>query len=180
MPSTTTARNRSDARTTIITACVIIGLTAFDLGRALFKGVIDTALSAAIPEGIHWSELNTGPAVCYGIGLTLKVLGIVGICIFLIRAARPMLRGEIFTRSNARNLSSASWCVVIWVVGQFAFELIGDNLAAHQFGIDWWYDQLHTSQLGLALPLGFITCLTLFTVVIRRGITLEEDVDGLV
>lgn len=164
-----------------IAACTVIAiLIGLDLLNPYFDGYFNTRLSAALPEGLRISELS-GAALWtlhiakIGQGLTLLVL------LFAIgRSALAMLRGEIFTKRNARLVTLASWMTLAWGILRFAVEGLGNNFAAHQLGIDYWWDLPSRGSTELTFWLTILVLISSFAITIKRGIALEEEVEGLV
>lgn len=91
-----------------------------------------------------------------------------------------MLRGQVFNTKNIRPLNGMTIGILVWFIGRFMLEGLGNNWASSQLGIDWWASQDGTSLGELALPYLFVCTLQLFSAAIKRGCTLEEEVEGLV
>jgi len=148
--------------------------------RELATGEFSTALSAAIPEGLGKHNLDGGPFWMLAAALTVKIAAILIIAFFAYRLVKPMLRGQVFNTKNIRLLNGMTVGILIWFIGRFVLEGLGNNWASSQLGIDWWASQDGTSLGELALPYLFVCTLQLFSAAIKRGCKLEEEVDGLV
>ena len=93
-----------------------------------------------------------------------------------------MIRGNVFTARNAQSLKYASWAAMAWIFIRLGAEGLANNFAAHELGIDWWW-----TSPGAGTPLSdmapaFILSITLgvLSTVVKRGMALEDEVDGLV
>lgn len=155
----------------------LIAISAFNLAM---DTRFDTPLSAAVPDGLRMYELSGGAFWLLMISFVGKYLALLAIPFLMFPAASSMLRGEVFTKRNSTLVTAISFAVLIWGIFTFVVERIGNNLAAHQLGIDYWYDIKSNPDSNLAFWVITLLLIALFSVVIKRGITLEEDVDGLV
>ena len=171
-------------RREINTAAGICLLTIVILGptylRELATGRFSTALSAAIPEGLSKHNLDGGPFWMLTAALVVKIAAILIIAFFTYRLVKPMLRGQVFTTKNIRFLNGIAIGILVWFIGRFPLEGMGNNWASSQLGIDWWSSQSGTSFGELALLYLFACALQLFSAAIKRGSKLEEEVEGLV
>ena len=148
---------------------IILGPTYL---RDLATGNFSTALSAAVPEGLSKHNLDGGPFWLLSAALAVKIAAILIIAFFAYRLVKPMLRGQVFNTKNIRLLNGMTIGIVVWFIGRFALEGMGNNWAAAQLGIDWWASQSGTSLGDLALPFLFACVLQLFSAAIKRGCTL--------
>lgn len=170
-------REINTAATISLFTIVILGPTYL---RDLATGRFSTALSAAIPEGLSKHNLDGGPFWMLTAALVVKIAAILIIAFFTYRLVKPMLRGQVFTTKNIRFLNGMTIGILIWFIGRFPLEGMGNNWASSQLGIDWWASQDGTSLGELALPYLFVCTLQLFSAAIKRGCKLEEEVEGLV
>ena len=148
--------------------------------RDLATGHFSTALSAAIPEGLGKHNLDGGPFWMLAAALAVKIAAILIIAFFAYSLVKPMLRGQVFNTKNIRLLNGMTAGILVWFIGRFVLEGLGNNWASSQLGIDWWASQDGTSLGELALPYLFVCTLQLFSAAIKRGCKLEEEVEGLV
>lgn len=181
----TTPQPTSQAeRREINAAAGIALLTIIILGptylRDLATGRFSTALSAAVPEGLSRHNLDGGPFWMLTAALVVKIAAILIIAFFTYRLVKPMLRGQVFTTKNIRLLNGMTIGILVWFIGRFPLEGMGNNWASSQLGIDWWSSQSGTSFGELALLYLFVCALQLFSAAIKRGCKLEEEVEGLV
>ncbi|MER0071363.1 hypothetical protein ABRP93_09670 [Corynebacterium sp. KPL2850] len=175
--SQTERREITAAATLCLFTIVILGPTYL---RDLVTGRFSTALSAAIPEGLSKHNLDGGPFWMLTAGLVVKIAGILIIAFFAYRLVKPMLRGQVFNTKNIRFLNGMTIGILVWFIGRFPLEGMGNNWASSQLDIDWWASQSGSSLGELALPYLFVCTLQLFSVAIKRGSKLEEEVEGLV
>lgn len=179
-PTPVSRTDRSDLVSIIIICALVVLMTLPEVIRTLTDRSFNTRLSAAVDGGLPIDQLSTGATALLGAGLVVKILSLFLVAACLALAARPMLRGEFFARRNSQLLMTAGYGLIGWVIGRFALEGLGNNMAAAQLGLDHWFDGPRTPSSELALVFLFGAVLLLFAVVIRRGTRLQEDVDGLV
>ncbi|WP_238402085.1 hypothetical protein [Corynebacterium macginleyi] len=181
----TTPQPTSQAERREINAAAFICLfTIVILGSTYLRDLVterfSTALSAAIPEGLSKHNLDGGPFWMLTAGLIVKVAGILIIAFFAHHLVKPMLRGQVFNMKNVRFLNGMTFGILVWFIGRFPLEGMGNNWASSQLEIDWWSNQSGSSLGELALPYLLVCTLQLFSAAIQRGCKLEEEVEGLV
>ena len=140
-----------------------------------------TRLSPAVAGGIAADQLTTANVAMYIAALAIKFLTLAVMAWAIISAVRPMARGEVFTLSNARWLRVATWALFIWGIARIGIEGLANNFAASTLDIDsWWDTGAGTPLSDLAPALILMVTLGLMSTIIRRGVPLKEEVDGLV
>ena len=124
-------REINTAATISLFTIVILGPTYL---RDLATGRFSTALSAAIPEGLSKHNLDCGPFWMLTAALVVKIAAILIIAFFTYRLVKPMLRGQVFTTKNIRFLNGMTIGILIWFIGRFPLEGMGNNWASSQLG----------------------------------------------
>lgn len=162
----------------------VIGVLVFAAAFLLYYVVsiavrqeFDTPLGHAV-GGVSIAELNTAQVVLYSIGIGLKVLCLFGMIGVLTAAARNMLRGQFFTVANVRFFTAACFLLLAASFGWFV-EGMGDNWYAAQIGMENWPGP-GPSVPSFVLWYVLLLTLSLVAVAVRRGVRMQEDVDGLV
>ena len=145
-------------------------------------GMFITRLSPALPGGIVAADLPPGLTSFYIAALSAKYLLLAATGILIARAVIPMMHGSIFTARNAQSLKYASWAAMAWILVRLGAEGLSNNFAAHELGIDWWWTSPGAGTPLSDLAPAFILSITLgvLSTVVKRGMALEEEADGLV
>lgn len=144
-------------------------------------GSFITRLSPALPQGLLASELSTGAATFLTVAIALKFAALAVTAAFIAKALVPMMKGRVFAASNARDLSIATWAMGAWIVIRLGVEGMANNMAAHELGIEhWWETSARTPLSDIAPAFALIITLGVLVSVVKRGTKLEEEVDGLV
>lgn len=179
-PEKKAKKERNDIGAAIFIAVLTIALILPNYARDVFDGTFNTALSAAVPEGLGAHNLDGGAYWMLMTALILKIVAIFAAAGFIFSLARTMQQGKLFDSRSTRSLNGLAVCIFVWAIARFGIEGMGNNWAASDLGIDWWGDQTGTPLAELAIPYIAVCVLILFSVAIKRGSALEEDVDGLV
>lgn len=144
-------------------------------------GSFITRLSPALPQGLLASELSGGAATFLTVAITLKFTALAVMAVFIAKALVPMSTGRVFTASNARALTIASWGVGAWILIRLGVEGLANNMAAHELGVEhWWNTGSGTPLSDIAPAFALMITLVVLVSVVKRGAKLEEEVDGLV
>ena len=162
-----------------IFAYALSGLVLVYYVASIFtKGEFDTSLGDALGGGIPIAELTTGQVVMYGIAVGVKALALAALIVVLTLAARSPLRGEFFTLANSRYFSAASFILLAGGIGWF-FEGMADNWYSSSIDFDRW-SGFAAKPPEFVVFYVFLLTLSLMAVGVRRGVRMQEDVDGLV
>lgn len=162
-----------------IFAYALSGLVLVHYVASIFiQGEFDTSLGDALGGGIPIAELTTGQIVMYGIAVGVKTLTLAALIVVLTLAARNMLRGEFFTPANSRYFSSACFILLAGGLGWF-IEGMADNWYSSSIDFDQW-SGFAAKPPEFVVFYVFLLTLSLVAVAVRRGVRMQEDVDGLV
>lgn len=138
-----------------------------------------TDLSAAIPGGLTFDALPTGPFAYLLAGFIVKVVSL-AVSIWGVTAVLYRIRrGELFSRQSTKAASIAGYGLLGWLVGVL-FEGMGDNFAARHLGIEQWASGSLINNSTMVIVWLLITLVFIVDMAIKRAVKLEEDVDGLV
>ncbi|MDY5786283.1 hypothetical protein [Corynebacterium sp.] len=144
-------------------------------------GSFITRLSPALPQGLLAGELSGGAVTFLTTALVLKYAALTATAVFLARALVPMMRGEIFTAGNIRNLNVAGWMMGVWILVRLGVEGMANNLAASELGVEHWWETASRTPLSDIAPAFALTItLGILASVVKRGAALEKEVEGLV
>lgn len=162
-----------------IFAYAISGVVLVNYVASIFiKGEFDTSLGDALGGGIPIAELTTGQVVMYGLAVGVKALALAALIVVLTLAARSMLRGEFFTLANSRYFWAATLILLAGSVGWF-IEGMADNWYSSSIDFDRW-SGFAAKPPEFVVFYVFLLTLSLMAVAVRRGVRMQEDVDGLV
>lgn len=150
--------------------------------RMAYTGIATTRLSPAVEGGIKFSEMPELAQALYGIGFVGKYACLLAAVAFMAMAARNISKGIVFDETNARLMAATSGAALSFFIFRLAFEGMGNNMMAAQYGIEHWFEDFGAgtpmSDLAPAFILGIMA--GMLATILRRGAKLEEDVDGLV
>lgn len=180
-PSRQSRETDSDFRSSIIGIAFLAVWIIPEIFTMARNGIFLTRLSPAVAGGIAADQLTAANVAMYIVAMAIKFLALAVLAWAIISAVRPMVRGEVFTLANARWLQVATWALFVWGIARFGIEGLANNFAASTLNIDWWWDSGSGTPLSdIAPALLLLFTLGLMATIIRRGVPLKEEVDGLV
>ena len=97
----------------------------------------------------------------------------------LILLARQLLKGQFFTAYNVKCFTIGSLSCGVYFLGIF-IQNMGTNKMAAKLNLRSWFDYSEAQSLDYIAMFLFIETLVLLAVVIRRGISMQEDQEGLI
>ena len=112
-------------------------------------------------------------------GFLLSILGIIAVATTLILLARQLLKGQFFTAYNVKCFTIGSLSLGVYFLGVFV-QNMGANEMAAKLNLRSWFDYSEAQSLDYIAMFLFIETLVLLAVVIRRGISMQEDQEGLI
>lgn len=183
MTAPATGPSRKDFNSAVASIFIVLALwCAPEVASMARHGMFITRLSPALPGGIVAADLPRGLVASYITALGVKYLLLALTGVLIARAVIPMMRGSVFTAHNAQSLKYASWAAMAWILVRLGAEGLSNNFAAHELGIDWWWTNPGAGTPLSDLAPAFILSITLgvLSAVVKRGMALEEEVDGLV
>lgn len=154
-PNKAAKSERHDLIGTVVVCSFIAVLVGLRLLTPFLDGYFNTKLSAALPQGLLASELSGAALWTLSIAHVSQLLTLLALIVAIGFSAILMLRGDIFTKRNERLAMATSWLVLIW-------------------------DLTSGGTTDVAFWLLTIVLIGSFAITIKRGIKLEEEVDGLV
>lgn len=169
---------RRDIGASIFAYAISGFVLAYYVVSIFIKGEFDTPLGEALGGGVPITELTAKQMVMCGIAIGIRVLGLAGLVVVLTLAARNMIRGNFFTLANARYFSAACLLLLAAGVGWYV-EAMADNWYSSAIGYDEWSGSV-AAPLEFVVFYVFLLTLSLMAVAVRRGVRMQEDVDGLV
>lgn len=169
---------RQDIGASIFAYAISGFVLVYYVASIFVRGEFDTSLGNALGGGVPISELTMGQTVMYGVAFGVKALGLAGLIVVLTLAARNMLRGNVFTSANATYFSSAGYLLLAAGVGWF-IEGMAENWYASSIDYDEWSGFAATPPEFVVFYVSLLT-LSLVAIALRRGVRMQEDVDGLV
>ena len=170
-------------RNEILVAMIIYTLMLVLLGRRLLDLVIwhriphsfGVLLAERADEGMIPLSLADSVAKPLLIsGFLLSLLGIVAVATTLI-----LLKGQFFTAYNVKCFTIGSLSCGVYFLGVFV-QNMGANEMAAKLNLRSWFDYSEAQSLDYIAMFLFIETLVLLAVVIRRGISMQEDQEGLI
>ena len=175
-------------RNEILVAMIIYTLMLVLLGRRLLDLVIwhriphsfGVLLAERADEGMIPLSLADSVAKSLLIsGFLLSLLGIVVVATTLILLARQLLKGQFFTAYNVKCFTIGSLSLGVYFLGVFV-QNMGANEMAAKLNLRSWFDYSEAQSLDYIAMFLFVETLVLLAVVIRRGISMQEDQEGLI
>ena len=175
-------------RNEILVAMIIYTLMLVLLGRRLLDLVIwhriphsfGVLLAERADEGMIPLSLADSVAKSLLIsGFLLSILGIVVVATTLILLARQLLKGQFFTAYNVKCFTIGSLSLGVYFLGVFV-QNMGANEMAAKLNLRSWFDYSEAQSLDYIAMFLFVETLVLLAVVIRRGISMQEDQEGLI
>jgi len=175
-------------RNEILVAMIIYTLMLVLLGRRLLDLVIwhriphsfGVLLAERADEGMIPLSLADSVAKSMLIsGFLLSILGIVAVATTLILLARQLLKGQFFTAYNVKCFTIGSLSLGVYFLGVFV-QNMGANEMAAKLNLRSWFDYSEAQSLDYIAMFLFVETLVLLAVVIRRGISMQEDQEGLI
>lgn len=178
--TTNKERRRLRMDTIALPAIVILGIL-IDVSQMIQNGIVSTRLSPAIEGGIQFAEIAGGAQWLYAIGFSLKYLALIVTSLAVSLALSNVARGRIFNQKNERLFYAGASGIFVYYISRLTFEGLANNWVASDLGLEQWWDTgagTPSSELAPPFILGY--ALLVAALVIKRGIKLQEDVDGLV
>ena len=171
-------------RNEILVAMIIYTLMLVLLGRRLLDLVIwhriphsfGVLLAERADEGMIPLSLAKSLLIS---GFLLSLLGIVVVATTLILLARQLLKGQFFTAYNVKCFTIGSLSRGVYFLGVFV-QNMGANEMAAKLNLRSWFDYSEAQSLDYIAMFLFVETLVLLAVVIRRGISMQEDQEGLI
>lgn len=186
MVSTSKSTVRRDASASIFAYAIAGGALATHVAHAVGnwrEGVIPvdvvTADDRASTTFVETAEVPGWAATTLQAAQALEwLLGAVVLLLLSACVAR-MIRGEVFTSLTARWSACTSWALCALLAIPFAVRLVASGEVLHAAGLTDRFDlRLVTPQFWY-LYIGMMT-VSFFALVLRRGVQLQADQDGLI
>lgn len=178
------AKERRELAASIFGFVFYIGLIIVKPLSSLFNQTIQHPVagfigSAATNGSIPVESLNTATVIMFILASVITTATLIFVAGGLLLVANKALKGELFVPRNVTLLSSTSIAMIIYFIGVF-IERMAANATASQFGGTGWFDQDPWLDSSLFPALILVTAITLFAIVVRRGVKLQEDQEGLI
>ena len=162
-------------RNEILVAMIIYTLMLVLLGRRL----LDLVIWHRIPHSFGVLLADSVAKSLLISGFLLSLLGIVAVATTLILLARQLLKGQFFTAYNVKCFTIGSLSLGVYFLGVFV-QNMGANEMAAKLNLRSWFDYSEAQSLDYIAMFLFVETLVLLAVVIRRGISMQEDQEGLI
>ena len=171
-------------RNEILVAMIIYTLMLVLLGRRLLDHRIPHSFGVLLAERADEGmiPLSLADSVAKSLlisGFLLSLLGIVVVATTLILLARQLLKGQFFTAYNVKCFTIGSLSLGVYFLGVFV-QNMGANEMAAKLNLRSWFDYSEAQSLDYIAMFLFVETLVLLAVVIRRGISMQEDQEGLI
>ncbi|MDO4686636.1 MAG: hypothetical protein Q4A92_08810 [Corynebacterium sp.] len=178
------AKERRDLAASIFGFVFYIGLIVVKPLSSLFSQTIQHPVAgfigdAATNGSIPIESLRTATVVMFAIASVITTSTLIFVAGALLLVANKALKGELFIPRNVTLLSASGIAMLIYFIGIF-IERMAANATASQFGGTGWFAQDPWLDSSLFPTFIFITAIGLFAVVVRRGVKLQEDQEGLI
>jgi hypothetical protein len=166
---------------------LMVGLAAADTGRWPVTIPVTGAPGAApadLPAGVRLTgparitmELDLGQTLLFALGALPSLLLGLGVAVPLLRTLREAIAGEVFTAANARRIRLVGLLLLFGSIAATAVQrltgwLIARDVLGDQAGGLFLQPPLAAVAAGVAV--------LAVTEIVRRGILLRTELDGVV
>ena len=179
-------KERRDLAALIIAFGFVIGCVLYDLATSLiYKGInhpVAVALGHDVaPNGrIHFHGTSPlGFSLLSG-GLVIRSIALIAGAIFLIQIGRRALREEFFSLKVLCLFRRSCIAVAATFLG-YGLQLLGADVISHQYHLNQeWSHQFIFPNYMFTVSYFFLITLIIMTIIVKRGIQMQEDQEGLI
>ena len=179
-------KERRDLAILIIAFGFVIGCVLYDLATSLIYKGINHPVAAILghdvaPNGrIHFHDTSPlGFSLLSG-GLVIRSIALIAGAIFLIQIGRRALREEFFSLKVLCLFRRSCIAVAATFLG-YGLQLLGADVISHQYHLNQeWSHQFIFPNYMFTVSYFFLITLIIMTIIVKRGIQMQEDQEGLI
>ena len=161
-------KERRDLAALIIAFGFVIGCVLYDLATSLIYKGINHPVAVALGHDVAPN------------GLIIRSIALIAGAIFLIQIGRRALRNEFFSLKVLCLFRRSCIAVAATFLG-YGLQLLGADVISHQHHLNReWSHQFTFPNYMLTVSYFFLITLIIMTIIVKRGIQMQEDQGGLI
>ena len=179
-------KERRDLATLIVAFGFVIGCVLYNLATAIFYQGVKHPVAVTLghdiaPNGrIPFRGTSTlGISLLTG-GLFIRSIAIAVGAVFLIQIGRHALRGDFFSPIILCLFRRSCIAVAATFLG-YGLQLLGADMVARQYNLsNAWSHQFEFPNYMFTMSYFFFITLIIMTIIVKRGIEMQKDQEGLI